>query len=178
MTTCYVATDKLSMPGLPPFEHIAWEDNGGYHSCRCRQSGYRLKRDAEGTARSGREQGQSLYDWVASHAHLTNIRQRDLQVRQYYPRIFRPGGDYLPSSELAETNATGIEVLIDRMRQVFKVIEPDAANVQAYGHEIRNLLLLACMEVEAEWAAVLRANSYACSRMTTKDYVKGSVARA
>jgi hypothetical protein len=43
-------------------------------------------------------------------------------------------------------------------------------NFEAYGHEIRNLLILAATEVEAHWKGVLRANSQRAD--TTADYVK------
>ena len=41
-----------------------------------------------------------------------------------------------------------------------------------YGHKIRELLLLACMEVESSWTAVLKINEYGKGRLTTQDYVK------
>jgi hypothetical protein len=58
------------------------------------------------------------------------------------------------------------------MQDVFETVEPAQGNMQTYGHKIRELLLLAAMEVEASWTAVLRANGYAEQRPTTKDYVK------
>jgi hypothetical protein len=60
------------------------------------------------------------------------------------------------------------------MLTLFRTVEPVPANNKVYGHEIRHLLLLACMEVESGFAAVLRANGYPPGRShwTTKDYVK------
>jgi hypothetical protein len=45
------------------------------------------------------------------------------------------------------------------MHNVFRYVEP-SGNPGAYGHEIRQLLILGCTEVEAQCKAVLRANSY------------------
>jgi hypothetical protein len=59
------------------------------------------------------------------------------------------------------------------MLDIFQTLEPSPDNLQAYGHKIRELLLLAAMEVEASWAAVLKANGYPPStRLSTNDYVK------
>ena len=41
-----------------------------------------------------------------------------------------------------------------------------------FGHKIRDVLVLACMEVESAWSAVLHANGFQKDRMTTNDYVK------
>jgi hypothetical protein len=44
--------------------------------------------------------------------------------------------------------------------------------LEAYGHEIRNLFIVACTEVEAQWKAILDANKYPAGKWTTNDYVK------
>jgi hypothetical protein len=65
-----------------------------------------------------------------------------------------------------------LKLLLMKMQDVFETVEPAQANLESYGHKIRELLLLAAMEVEASWAAVLKANGYAKQRMNTSDYVK------
>ena len=42
----------------------------------------------------------------------------------------------------------------------------------AYGHDIRNLLILACTEVENDWRGILEANGYIRDRYDTRDFVK------
>jgi hypothetical protein len=44
-------------------------------------------------------------------------------------------------------------------------------NLEAYGYDIRNLLILACTEVESHWRAVLKANGVSKDRWSTRDYV-------
>lgn len=78
---------------------------------------------------------------------------------------------------MVDTNAltqsfVALKLLLTKMQDVFETVEPGQRNIQTYGHKIRELLLLAAMEVEASWTAVLRANGYAEQRPTTKDYVK------
>jgi hypothetical protein len=50
-----------------------------------------------------------------------------------------------------------LKLLLTKMQDVFETVEPGELNLQTYGHKIRELLLLAAMEVEASWAAALKA---------------------
>jgi hypothetical protein len=101
----------------------------------------------------------------------------------YYPRIWRLGSlednfetdgepifdDIILSQALITTS-----ILIKKLLVIFETIQPDSTNLDCYGHEIRNLLLLTCMEVETNLAGILRANDYVSprvSRMNTQDYV-------
>ena len=65
-----------------------------------------------------------------------------------------------------------LKLLLAKMQDIFETVEPGPSNLQTYGHKIRELLLLAAMEVEASWAAVLKANGYVRDRFTTNDYAK------
>ncbi len=65
-----------------------------------------------------------------------------------------------------------LKILLTKMQDIFETVEPGPLNLQAHGHKIRELLLLAAMEVEASWVAVLKANGYVGDRLTTNDYVK------
>lgn len=73
---------------------------------------------------------------------------------------------------------TALKLLLAKMQDLFEYIEPVPANADAYGHKVRELLLLAAMEVEASWAAVLKVNGYVRAKASTKshlntqDYVK------
>ena len=52
-------------------------------------------------------------------------------------------------------------------------IEPTRAHDAVHGHEIRQLLLLACTEVESAWRSILQLNWPACpDRLTTNQYVQ------
>jgi hypothetical protein len=65
-------------------------------------------------------------------------------------------------------------VLFSEMRDCFRYIEPVPRNFATFGHELRNLLILACTEVESAWKAILRANDATIApdaRLTTNRYV-------
>jgi hypothetical protein len=57
---------------------------------------------------------------------------------------------------------------------IFRYIEPASATNSAFGHRIREVLILACIEVEAAWKAILMVNGGVSSqdRPTTKHYVE------
>lgn len=45
------------------------------------------------------------------------------------------------------------------MLDVFRTVEPVTPNLQTYGHQIRQLLILACNEVETQTKGILKANN-------------------
>src|SRR6202000_970508 len=92
-----------------------------------------------------------------------------LDPGQYYPRIARPLAPFLNDSQgwtptvrderdtIAMTRGQ-LTVLVRRLDEVCQTVHPEEPNLRAYGHEIRNLLMLACTEVESQWRGVLLAN--------------------
>jgi hypothetical protein len=94
-----------------------------------------------------------------------------------HPRMWR--GRYSePGMEEKESLAgavTSANVLLERFRHVLRTVEPDPTNRQAFGHELRQLLILACTEVESAWKSILVGNRYSDLedyRYTTNDYCK------
>lgn len=66
-----------------------------------------------------------------------------------------------------------LSMLLKNITDLFHSIEPDQSNMGAYGHLIRNTLLIAAMEFENECKGILRANGYAAAeRLSTADFVK------
>lgn len=66
-------------------------------------------------------------------------------------------------------------VIQDDLERVFEFVEPTDANVNVYSVRTFELLLRACVEVEANCRAILRANSYSKkpeSDWTMKEYCK------
>ncbi|WP_295991348.1 hypothetical protein [Rugamonas sp.] len=106
----------------------------------------------------------------------------------YYPRMARPIDphgfreiDPTPLDQMyAATTAvaTGqLAVLTRDLERIFQTVHPNPENFGVYGHDIRNLLILACTEVEAQWRGVLTANGMEGKNFSTKDYfaLKGTM---
>lgn len=104
---------------------------------------------------------------------------------QYHPRVWRgihrsgfDGYDKLnPLSVYGQTYMRSIvaaESLFNEVKDLFRVIEPQAENFDCFGHRIRELLILLCTEIEACWSGVLKANGMeqqAGGRYTTRNYI-------
>lgn len=122
--------------------------------------------------------------------HLWKLYKSPVAGNQFYPRIFRPtftaptGGDTMlgrmgssftcPSMDTTAFEEAGFQLtaLIASMMRIFSVLNPSPDNLHAYGVEIRNLLIVASTEFEAQCKSVLRANGYTRSRMSTNDYIR------
>lgn len=107
----------------------------------------------------------------------------DLRAGKYHPRMARPElpgrdhdniwypGEAADRATIAKARGQ-LAVLARTLEQVCQTVHPEGANLDVYGHDIRNLLILACTEVEAHWRGVLTANGLTLHRPTTTDYVK------
>ena len=119
----------------------------------------------------------TLEEWIKKIFFATDIYSLKYPPGQFYRRMWRPPG-YLSESQLAPDlrivtqSALAIDLLIERVRELFMAIEPVPENLSTFGHKIREVLLLACMEVETSWAGVLRAHDCIKVPYTTNDYVK------
>jgi hypothetical protein len=124
-----------------------------------------------------RQDISSLKEWVAATFGDTNPAESDYKPGTVYKRILWPLSTTGSLHNVIDTNAStqsfvALKLILVKMQDVFESVEPAQDNLQAYGHKIRELLLLASMEVEASWAAVLKANGYIKPRLSTNDYVK------
>lgn len=63
-------------------------------------------------------------------------------------------------SQIVAENAGQLHHLKEHLEQIARVIYPCKKNEDAFGHEIRNVFIVACTEVEAQWRGVLKANGF------------------
>lgn len=134
--------------------------------------------------------GQSLDEAMAEkfRAFFENgspcvLKTMALLPGEYYRRMARPSDQHpedspgscpelqLFENEIAVSRGQLIS-LIDRLQQICQTVHPSTETSHCYGHEIRNLLILACTEVEAQWKGILQSNGYLKTKYTTNDYVR------
>ncbi|WP_162601604.1 hypothetical protein [Occallatibacter savannae] len=119
----------------------------------------------------------ALKEWILNVFGDASPEASDYRPGTAFKRISLPlatSGNLQQAVDL-EAMAQGfvaLRLLVSKMQDIFETVEPGLPNQHCYGHKIRELLLLACMEVEASWVAVLKANDYVRGRYTTRDYVK------
>ncbi|WP_420030719.1 hypothetical protein ACN429_11660 [Pseudomonas oryzihabitans] len=113
-----------------------------------------------------------------------SIGRSSLPINHYFPRVWR--GHYkLERDELCSNAVSNMEEygsiyvssvvaaenIYRYLQEVFNYIDPCQENMGAFGPKLRELLILACTEVEGLWKGVLRANStMEKARYSTKDY--------
>jgi hypothetical protein len=105
----------------------------------------------------------------------------EIDALRYYPRMARPQigfsayinmpgpGPLFRMEENAQpplphdttsmsSSMNQLTSLVRNLEDIFRSVEPNQANMQTYGHQIRNTLLLAAMEFENECKGVLNEN--------------------
>jgi len=118
--------------------------------------------------------------WLnAEDLSTSPFHRLDLAPKRYYPRMARPlllEKPISPSAQIeAEVVATSIgqaKSLVHGLQNICQTVQPHTANWNVYGHEIRNLLILAATEVETHWRGILVANGFEGDRPKTGDYAK------
>lgn len=141
-----------------------------------------------------REDLADLDEIVVAAGHIFAQRLSILETRNftlskmplgsYWPRIWRgrysendPLSTYNPISARSIYRADFVQSIVatsslfSYLLEIFKHVEPATDNLSVFGHKIRELLILACTEVESAWRSVLEANSASNKRSyNTTDY--------
>lgn len=128
--------------------------------------------------------GNSFHEWVNLHSSEYNpgVQIKLLETKHkpcyYAPRIWKGNIQYLDALKLAGSQSVlsksiiAVRLIIERLFEIFSYVEPYIQNNSVFGHKLRDVILLSCMEIESSWTSILTANNYAYKRFTTKDYVK------
>lgn len=91
----------------------------------------------------------------------------------YYPRIARENIKFNYVTEEFLQDIRAYQNLQNALNELFNYIEPSTFNLKTYGHKIRELLILACTEVEYLLLKTLTQNGYSIkTRYSMDDYVK------
>jgi hypothetical protein len=118
---------------------------------------------------------------IESTVPFSNVHELKLAPGEYFSRIARPSSahphespgycpDNIQNQNLVSEALGQLNALRDQMERICRVVHPVISNFATYGHETRNLLILASTEAEAQWKGVLRAHRSKAE--STKDYVK------
>ncbi|TKG18157.1 hypothetical protein FCV84_06810 [Vibrio breoganii] len=125
----------------------------------------------------------TLNDWVTRVFGAQDIQPLQLNIEDSVENIWRPSlfysediHDALKVSPFEQRSAEqALRVLIEKLDELLLYIEPDQNGLRAYGHKSRELLILACTEVENLWTSIFKNSGIPPqnNRMyTTQDYVK------
>jgi hypothetical protein len=124
----------------------------------------------------------TLRDWVIRTFGAKDIVALHNKPGTAIKSIWRPGL-YYDSQILEALESTSYEVqlaeqallmLIHKFDEILNYIEPSVGSLSTYGHKSRELLILACTEVENHWTTLLKMAGIKPSKrgFSTKDYVR------
>ncbi|WP_312210321.1 hypothetical protein [Pseudescherichia sp.] len=124
----------------------------------------------------------TLNDWVQRVFGAQNISPLDNEVGHVTKGVWRPSLYYVNDIETAlgidefEKRATeqALRVLIEKLDDIFLYVEPSTHGLISYSHKCRELLILACTEVENQWVSIIGKTNLSRSngRYSTNDYVR------
>ena len=142
---------------------------------------------------------QYLGNTTDSFKKYNRLEELSYRPGDYHPRIFRPiftidyrklirpysdlgilrnelinTPDYLPRDRKVAIDAIWqLEVIIGSLEDICRTVHPSPENLNAFGHEIRDTLILACTEIEAQLIGIYEANCASqIDRANTKQYVQ------
>ena len=151
---------------------VAWERDGWFFATPLLWQNDEVCKEGPGRA-------PSLKDWIKQSFGDDTPVESPYVPGTFFKRIYRPSvreplavGHYFLGE--ATESFTALSILVSKLEGLFEFVTPSADTKHVYGHKIREILLLACMEVESSWSAVLKANGYSTAngRFSTTDYVK------
>ena len=125
----------------------------------------------------------SLPDWAIRVFGADDIKNAIHPVGSAVRGVWRPGLYFLQevlqglgnSEAELRSSEQSLRLLVERLDELLLYIEPDAHGLKAYSHKTRELLILACTEVENSWKHYMRvagASPLRGTDFTTRDYVR------
>ena len=129
-------------------------------------------------------QGKSgtLNDWVINTFGATNIQTLQNDIGHVVEGVWRPSlyySDDIQGALLVDpfekmSSGQALRNLINNLDELFLYIEPSITGLKAYSHKCRELLILACTEVENQWVSLIKKTNLnnVGARYTTRDYVR------
>lgn len=125
--------------------------------------------------------GEDIFDLVRKQTispHARDLAALETEPNFYFERIARPHPSgpttlypgYNDVQDLISASKSQLTVLLGLLERICQTVHPVEANLDVFGHDLRNLLILASTEFEAQCKGILKANQ--CQARTTADYVK------
>lgn len=125
---------------------------------------------------------KTLKEWVEFYFGAKNIQTMTSNVGETVEGVWRPSLFYYDDTNKAlNTNEAerrlseqALRVLLEKLDDLFLYIEPDTISFNTYSHKIRELLILACTEVENFWSFYMNLSGTKPigRNYSTQDYVK------
>lgn len=136
----------------------------------------------DGLATVSEAKAGDLQHWISDHFGAEDIVEMDQDVGTVVEGVWRPGLYYLQETREAlggsdadlRSDESTLRILVERLDELLLYIEPSPSGLGSHSHRTRELLILACTEVENQWKRYLDLANYVGRgrNLTTADYVK------
>ena len=129
------------------------------------------------------------FDITFDYTYKIIERKSNHNIGEYYKNIYRPVISYKlqnlhqimdekPLSDCDDdisiwgeykneysSHIRQLELILDELKSVFKVVEPTQENLQTYGNTIRNIIILSCTEIDSVMKKILNPSYYLSNRV-------------
>lgn len=177
---------KTTLPGWVDTVHndhqrgYAYETNTHFVHMYGRDTGFSVI--SIGLTAIEKKQG-NLNDWVIKTFGAQDIQPLNLTIGHAIDGVWRPSlyysADTFQALNVEENemrlSEQALRLLVEKMDEILLYIEPDSASLNTYSHKTRELLILACTELENFWMSYMKKSGVQPLNgrtFTTKDYVK------
>ena len=189
MKAIFYNTTHTKVPGLVQKFHIglelgyAYETSTHYvHFYGTNRNFYSIHTGQTVVESKEKSSYPDLVSWVTHYFGAQNIEIMENEVGEVIEGVWRPELYFYSDTNIAlntteserRLSEQGIRVLLEKLDDLFLYLEPDSTSFSTYSHKIRELLILACTEVEGFWVYFMKlSNTNPIGRnYTTKDYIK------
>jgi hypothetical protein len=128
-----------------------------------------------------KQQG-TLHDWIVNNFGAIEIEECANPVGATITGVWRPGLFYADETlqGLGGTDAElrdseqALLLLVQRLDELLLFIQPSKKTLDTYSHKTRELLILACTEIEAQWKYYMSLSSLTAPKggFSTNHYIK------
>ncbi|MEM6452170.1 MAG: hypothetical protein AAF703_17890 [Cyanobacteria bacterium P01_D01_bin.105] len=128
------------------------------------------------------KQNGSIEEWVERVFGAIDIEPTNMSPGESVEGVWRPGMLFQEETKQGlnvtthqeHSSKRALQLLIERLDELFFYVEPDAHGLQIYSHKTRELLLLASMEVENYWQRYMRSAGVRPTGryFNTNDYIR------
>jgi hypothetical protein len=123
---------------------------------------------------------ETVEEWAKKAFGAENVAPMQREVGEVIAGVWRPGlskateiHQALQTSQYEQRTAEqSLRILVEKLDEILLFIEPSPTGLKSYGHKTRELLILACTEVENSWVRYLVLAGHAAGKFTTNHYVK------
>lgn len=120
--------------------------------------------------------------WLKPEVTEGRFHKMSLAPAAFYPRMARPLALAIeptlwsPDLDVERAYVAGargqLTLLVRKLELICQTVQPSDRTLHVYGHEIRNLLILAATEAEMHWRGILKANGSPVAKPNSNQYVK------